>query len=232
MKELLQITVFSMFLLFLIGTSGCSKPTLSEGEPFTYQNIPITKESAKSGEGEIIQFRDNSLVLSGQKLQAGQSLRSVKLTKTDLTQIDLVDTKGRIRIISIVPSLDTKVCEQQTHYLSENNKGLDQNVLLITISIDTPFAQDRFAKEAHIKNVMFLSDYRGGEFGEAHGLLLESPHLLTRAIMVVDKHNIVRFLQISPNLGHLPDMEAAFQEARALVTSAQNHPLGFSSKKS
>ena len=204
-------------LLLFIGIGGCSKPMSKAEKGFAYKELPVAKGSAKSGGGETIKFGGNNLELSGKGIQAGEPLRSVKLTKTDLSHIDLVDTTGKVRIISIVPSLDTKVCEQQTHYLSEKNNGLDQNVTLITISVDTPFAQDRFAKEAHINNVLFLSDYRGGEFGKANGLLLEGPHLLTRAIMVVDRNNIIQFLQISPDLGHLPDMESAFEKARTLL---------------
>jgi thiol peroxidase len=207
-------------LLLFIGIGGCSTLSLKPENGFTYKELPVAKGSAKAGEGESIIFRGNSLLLSGEGIQVGQPLRSVKLTESDLSQIDLVDTKGKVRIISIVPSLDTKVCEQQTHYMSEKNNGLDQNVTLITISVDTPFAQDRFAKEAHINNMLFLSDYRGGEFGKVYGLLMESPHLLARAIMVVDRNNIIQFLQISPDLGHLPDMESAFQKARTLVESA------------
>ena len=206
-------------ILFWVASMGCSGSLLNEGKGFTYKNLPVAKDSAKAGDGETIKFGGNDLILTGQGLQVGQPLRSVKLTQTDLTQIDLVDTKGKVRIISIVPSLDTKVCEQQTHYLSEKNQGLDQKLGLITISVDTPFAQDRFAKEANITNIQFLSDYRGGEFGKVNGLLLEGPHLLTRALVVVDQDNIIQFLQILPDLGHLPDMEAAFQKARTLLES-------------
>jgi thiol peroxidase len=125
-----------------------------------------------------------------------------------------------VRIISVVPSLDTPVCEQQTHYLSEKNKGLDKMVELITVSVDTPFAQKRFAGEAKIENVTFLSDYRGAEFGKAHGLFLKDPHILTRAIMVVDAQNTVRYLQVTPELAQLPDMEEAFRFARSLITAS------------
>ncbi len=219
MKNPFTKLVFNLILLLFIGIVGCSKPGLVSENGFTYKKLPVAKGSAKAGEGEKIKFRGDDLLLSGNAIQVGQPLRSVKLTKTDLSQIDLVDTKGKVRIISIVPSLDTKVCEQQTHYLSEKTQGLDQKVNLITISVDTPFAQDRFAKEADITNILFLSDYRGGEFGKVNGLLLEGPHLLTRAIMVVDQNDIIQFLQISPDLGHLPDMESAFQKARTLVTA-------------
>ena len=83
-----------------------------------------------------------------------------------------------------MPSLDTPVCEQQTHYLSEKNKGLDKMVELVTVSIDTPFAQKRFAEEAKIANVTFLSDYRDAEFGKTYGLFLKGPHILARTVMV------------------------------------------------
>jgi thiol peroxidase len=91
---------------------------------------------------------------------------------------------------------------------------------LITVSVDTPFAQKRFAGEAKIENVTFLSDYRGAEFGKAHGLFLKDPHILTRAVMVVDAHNTVRYLQVTPELVQLPDMEEAFRFARSLITAS------------
>jgi thiol peroxidase len=112
------------------------------------------------------------------------------------------------------------VCEQQTHYLSEKNKGLDKMVELITVSIDTPFAQKRFAEEAKINNVTFLSDFRNADFGKSYGLLLKDPHILARAVMVVDARNVVRHLQITPELAQLPDMDEAFQVARKLITAS------------
>jgi thiol peroxidase len=144
------------------------------------------------------------------------------VAQNDLSLVNIAQTKGtgKVRIISVVPSLDTPVCEQQTHHLSEKNKGLDKMVELITVSVDTPFAQKRFAQEAKIDNVTFLSDYRGAEFGKTYGLFLKDPHLLARAVMVVDKQNTVRYLQITPELTQLPDMEEAFQFARSLITAS------------
>jgi thiol peroxidase len=98
--------------------------------------------------------------------------------------------------------------------LSEKNAGLDQSIQLITVSIDTPFAQKRFAEDAKISNITFLSDYRGGDFGRAYGLLVPDLHVLARSIMVVDRDNVIRYLQIVPELASLPDMDAAFQVAR------------------
>jgi thiol peroxidase len=111
------------------------------------------------------------------------------------------------------------VCEQQTHYLSEKNKGLDKMIELVTVSVDTPFAQKRFSQEAKIANVTFLSDYRDAEFGKAYGLYLKGPHILARTVMVVDANNTVRYLQITPELTHLPDLEEAFTVAKSLITA-------------
>lgn len=203
--------------LSLFWTTGCSSLQMSDQGDFTYQNLPVATQSVLPGEGATVLFRGNSLPLSGQPLREGDSLRSVSLTKPDLSMVNLTEVLGMVRVISVVPSIDTKVCEQQTHYMSEKNQGLDQHVQLITVSLDTPFAQQRFAKDAHISNVEFLSDYREAQFGRAHGLFLEGPHVLSRAILVVDSKNVVRHLQVSPDVGQLPDMDKAFQVARSLI---------------
>ncbi len=197
--------------------ASCAGGGRHSEQGFSYKNIEMDTTSARTGQGSTIQFKGNPLPLSGRSIQVGDSLRSVNLAKGDLSLIDVTDTGGSVRLINVVPSLDTTVCEQQTHYLSEKNQGLDQQVELITISVDTPFAQDRFAKGAEINNVRFLSDFRGGDFGKTHGLLLEGPHVLARSVLVVDGHNVVRHLQVTPDLAHMPDMEKAFQVARSLV---------------
>jgi len=205
------------FIFMTAALGGCAGIGGPSESPFTYKDIQIDTASAGTGDGSTIQFKGNPLPLSGLPLQVGDTLRSANLAKGDLSLIDVTETGRSVRIINIVPSLDTKVCEQQTHYLSEKNQGLDQHVDLITISVDTPFAQARFAKEAGIANVTFLSDFRGGTFGQTHGLLLEGPHVLARTVLVVDRQNVIRHLQVTPDLGHMPDMENAFQVARSLV---------------
>ena len=211
-----------LLTLTCLGIPGCGT-LASPGIPdFAYKNLPVADGSAVAGEGNNILFQGKPMALSGMGIKVGDRLRDVKLVQTDLSMVNINETKGKgkVRIISIVPSLDTKVCEQQTHYLSEKNKGLDRMVELITISIDTPFAQKRFAEEAKIANVTFLSDFRAADFGKAHGLLLKDPHLLSRAVMVVDKHNKVRYLQITPELAQLPDLDEAFRFAHSLVTAS------------
>ncbi len=204
-------------ILILAYVVGCAGRTPSGEIAFVYKDLPVASGSAAAGEGHAVIFAGSPLKLEGTGIEVGDRLRDVQVTKEDLSLINIADTRGQVRIISVVPSLDTTVCEQQTHYLSEKNKGLDTRVVLITVSVDTPFAQRRFAKDAKIFNVTFLSDYRGGAFGKTYGLLLTQPHLLARTVMVVDKDNVVRYMQVTPELPQMPDMEAAFRAARALL---------------
>ncbi len=211
--------IMGTMLCLLLGLAGCQT---TAGSNFTYKSMPVADGSAVAGEGNKILFKGSPLALTGSGVKIGDTLRDVKVAQNDLSLVNIGETKGsgKVRIISVVPSLDTPVCEQQTHILSERNKGLDKMVELITVSVDTPFAQMRFAREAKIANVTFLSDYRGAEFGKTHGLFLEGKHILTRAVMVVDKTNTIRYLQITPEIAQLPDMEEAFQFARRLVTES------------
>jgi thiol peroxidase len=212
-----RLFVFSM--ISSLAWSGCMGA--ASDSVFRYKNLPVADGTVIAGEGHTVLFKGSPLVLTGTGIRVGDQLRDVKLVQTDLSLVNIVETKGKgkVRIISVVPSLDTKVCEQQTHILSERNKGLDRMVELITVSIDTPFAQKRFAEEAKITNVTFLSDYRGADFGKTHGLFLKDPHLLARAVMIVDPQNKVRYLQVTPELAQLPDMDEAFKVAKSLITS-------------
>jgi thiol peroxidase len=204
-------------LIAVGGLAGCEDFLGMKSKAFSYKDLPIAKGSATAGEGNSVTLRGISKPLAGPGIKVGDPLREVNLAKGDLSLMNLADTKGTVRIISVVPSLDTAVCEQQTHYLSEKNNGLDKSVGLITISVDTPFAQSRFAKEAKIDNVTFLSDFRGGDFGKAYGLLVKDPHFLARTVMVVDKDNVIQYLQVTPELAQMPDMDAAFAAARQIV---------------
>lgn len=212
-----HLSIVGLVIAALVGSSGCAGMGSPAGTEFMYKNLPVATGSAEPGEGHTVTFKGTPLALAGPGIKVGDALRDVKVAKGDLSLVNIADTKGKVRILNIVPSLDTTVCEQQTHHLSEKNSGLDKMVELITISVDTPFAQGRFAKEAKISNVTFLSDYRGGDFGKAHGLLVEGPHILARTVMVVDKDNVIRYLQVTPELAQMPDMDAAFRAAKALL---------------
>ncbi len=163
-----------------------------------------------------VSLHGKPLTLTGIPLQEGENLPAVTIPNSGMQMIDLKSFKGKVTIISIVPSIDTKVCEKQTHILSEENGGLDKTVRLVTISRDLPFAQKRFAEEAKIHNVLFLSDYRDGGFGASSGLMIQENRLLARALVVVDKEGVIRYLEVVPDLGQLPDMKKAFRLAGSL----------------
>jgi thiol peroxidase len=170
---------------------------------------------------EKIQVSRNGkpLTLAGTPLQVGEMLPELSLTDTSMKMVDLKSFQGKVTVLSVVPSLDTPICEKQTHILSEENEGLDQTVRLVTVSRDLPFAQKRFAKEAKIANILFLSDYRDAAFGLAGGLLIQETRLLTRAVLVLDRNGAIRHIEIVPDLGTLPDMKRALATARGLEQS-------------
>ena len=179
--------------------------------------IAVAKGNNKPGDGNTVTFQGNALPLMGTGVEVGKPLPAAMLTNSSLGPVNLADTSGKVKIINIVPSVDTKTCEEQTHQLSEKNGGLDKQVDLITVSMDLPFAQQRFAKEAKISNVTFLSDYKTGEFGKNYGLMIQPLHLLARTVIVTDKQNIVRYIQVVPEITELPDMPAAMAAAKALL---------------
>ena len=171
---------------------------------------------AFAGPSPTITLRGQPLTLVGQTLAVGQPLPDILLPDAGMNGVKLNSFRGQVTLISIVPSIDTKVCEKQTHILSEENNGLDATVRLVTISRDLPFAQKRFSENANIKNVLFLSDYRGAQFGRNTGLLIKESQLLARAVLVLDKEGIIRYLEIVPELAQLPKMQKAFDFAKTL----------------
>ena len=168
------------------------------------------------GEVQIVTLRGKPLTLMGEKSQVGKTLPNVRLSDLGLHMIDLRSFKDKVTILSVVPSIDTPTCDKQTHILSEDNRGLDKTANLITVSRDLPFAQKRFAKEAKINNITFLSDYRDAEFGKSTGLLIKENRLLARAIFVLDQKGIIRYLEVVSELAKLPNMERAMEFARSL----------------
>lgn len=210
MKNKLLVSVLLTGLLGL-GTGL----VLAAGEEV--QAIKVNKGSGTPGDGNTVAMKGSPLPLSGQAVKVGEPLPSAIVSAGNLGPVDIAKGDGKVRIISVVPSVDTPTCEAQTHALSEKDRKLADKVEMITISMDLPFAQQRFAKEAKIKNVTFYSDYKTGAFGKNNGLLIDPLRLLARAVIVTDKDNIVRYIQVVPELTELPDMAAAMDAAKALL---------------
>lgn len=179
---------------------------------------PVTVETGSAVPGTEVARNGQKLALAGTGIAVGQPLPDTSLVDaTTMQPVNLRDYRGNVLLLSIVPSIDTKVCEAQTHYLGEKGDNLPAEVKRITISRDTPFAQIRFAEEAKLEDISYLSDYKEGGFGRSVGLLLEGPRLLARSVIIVDKKGIVRYIQVVPEITHLPDMEEAFNRAAALA---------------
>ena len=204
-KSFVAVIVLVYFSILL---SGCASP------PGT--KVPV--DFMSSTPGGTVTMRGEPLQLTGTPLQVGDPLpESVLIDAFTMKTVDLSRLKGKVLIVSMVPSLDTKVCEAQTHYLGEQGARLPAEIARITVSRDTPFAQKRFAEEAKLTGITYLSDYREGSFGRSTGLLQKQSMLLARAVLVVDKNGIVRYVQVVPELSHLPDMETAFNRAEGLL---------------
>jgi thiol peroxidase len=169
---------------------------------------------ASATPGGQVNFRGQSIKLLGSRITVGKPLPSIELVDAmTMNSVDLSKERGSVLLLSLVPSLDTPVCEEQTHYLGEKGNMLPKDVKRVVISRDTPFAQKRFAKEAKLTNLQYLSDYKQGDFARSTGLLTEGLMLFARSVIVVDKQGVVRYIQVVPEMTHLPDMAKAFQEA-------------------
>jgi thiol peroxidase len=207
---------FFMFLKRVLIFFGLSVMVLIFGCATPQPKIPM--DLASSQPGTQVSYRGNPVKLLGSPLSVGKPLASVEVVDAmSMKDVDLSKERGSVLLVSIVPSLDTPVCEEQTHYLGEKGDRLPKSVKRIVISRDTPFAQKRFAKEAKLTDLQYLSDYKQGDFGRSTGLLTEGLMLLARSVIIVDKEGIVRYIQVVPEMSHLPDMEKAFEKATELA---------------
>jgi thiol peroxidase len=181
------------------------------------QAMTVAKGSVAPGDGSSVTLRGNAMPLAGTPVRVGEPLPTATLVGGNLAPVNIADAKGKIRIINVVPSLDTPTCDAQTHELAEKDPALAQNVEMVTVSMDLPFAQARWARAAKVKVMTFLSDYQKAEFGLNNGLLIQPLRLLARAVIVTDKDGVVRCLQVVPEVTELPDMQAAMDAAKGLM---------------
>ena len=203
MKKII-IYIFAIIAVLLF-SQGCS------------QKSSMTVNTGSVQPGGIIQKGDTKLQLIGTPVEVGKTLPVVILTDAfTMKPFSLKDLYGKVVFLSVVPSIDTKVCEEQTHYLGEEGDRLADDIVRVTISRDTPFAQKRFAEAANLTDIQYLSDHRDASFGMATGLLIDKNRLLARSVLIVDKTGTLRYFQVLPQITQLPDMERAFDVANAL----------------
>jgi thiol peroxidase len=155
----------------------------------------------------------NPFTLVGPELKAGDAAPDFSVVNSSLKPVHLADTAGKTRIFSVVPSLDTPVCDAQTRRFNEEAGKLD-NVDIYTVSMDLPFAQKRFCNSFALDNVKMLSDHKEASFGENWGTLIKELRILSRAIFVVDAENTVKYVEYVPEVGDFPNYEAALAAAK------------------
>ncbi len=163
-----------------------------------------------------VTFQGNPLTLEGNEVKVGDTAPDVEVLANDLSPVRLSGFRGKICVICSVPSLDTPVCDTQTRKFNEQAASLGDNVVVLTISMDLPFAQQRWCGSANAEYVQTLSDHRKAEFGNGFGVLIKELRLLSRAVFVVDAEGIIRYIQIVDELTDEPDYEAALKAVKEI----------------
>lgn len=152
-----------------------------------------------------VTMKGNPVTLIGSDVQVGSSAPDCTLTAKDLSDFKLSSLKGKKVIISVVPSLDTPVCDLQTKRFNKEAQTFGEDVVILTISMDLPFAQKRWCGATGADKVITLSDHREAAFGQAYGLLVKGIRLLARAVLIVDAKGVLRYKQIVPEITTEPD---------------------------
>lgn len=165
----------------------------------------------------LVTMKGQPLSLLGDGLKVGDKAPNFEVIANDLSQVKFSSFRGKVCIISSVPSLDTGVCDRMTRRFNEEAGGLGQDVAVLTISMDLPFAQKRWCGAAGVKNVQTLSDHREASFGKAYGVLIKGLRLLARAVFVVDKQGVIRYTEIVAELTNEPNYEAAIKAAKEML---------------
>ncbi len=163
----------------------------------------------------ITTFAGNPVTLLGKEIKVGDKAPEFVALRGDLSPFTLKDVEGKVKLISIVPSVDTGVCELQTIRFNQEASKLN-DVAIITISCDLPFAQARFCGAKGIENAIVVSDYKDTTFGLNYGFLIEEFRLLNRGIVVIDKDDIVRYVEYVSEVTDHPDYDKALEAAKSL----------------
>ena len=165
----------------------------------------------------VVTFAGNPIALLGKEVKVGDKAPAFTLLDNGLGEETLADYAGKVKVISVVPSLDTGVCDAQTRWFNQNVSKLGENVVVLTVSVDLPFAQKRWCGAAGIDQVETLSDHRDLSFGENYGFILEGLRLLSRGIVVIDKDDVVRYVEYVPEVTSAVNFDAAEAATKELV---------------
>jgi len=165
----------------------------------------------------LITFKGGPLTLVGDQVKVGQKAPEFVGIDNNLSPVKFSSYLGKVCIISSVVSLDTPVCDTQTRKFNEEASRLGPNVVILTISMDLPFAQKRWCGAAGVDRIHTLSDYRDTSFGTSYGVLIKELRLLARAIFLVDRKGVLQYKELVKEVTHEPDYNAVLSELKKLV---------------
>lgn len=172
--------------------------------------------SATERQGAVT-FKGQPLTLVGPELKPGDKAPDFTIIDQSLQPVSLKDYAGKIVLLSVVPSLDTSICSAQTKRFNEEASRLPEDVAILTISMDLPFAQARFCGTENIDRVKVLSDHRDASFAQAYGTLVKELRLESRAIFVIDRDGVIRYVEYVPEIATHPNYDAALEAVKQLL---------------
>ena len=199
-----------LVLFAAVAIGACTKPSTTTESPGRPEATVRT---------DLVTLRGTPLTLEGAGVNIGQPAPDVVLVANDMTEKRLSDFRGQTVILATVPSIDTAVCDLETRTFNERAAALPGDVVVLTVSMDLPFAQTRWCAAHGIDRVVTLSDYKHRDLGEHFGVRIRESGLLARTVTVIDPNGIVRYQEIVPELTAEPDYEAALRSAQSSLDS-------------
>ncbi|MBQ7585694.1 MAG: thiol peroxidase [Desulfovibrionaceae bacterium] len=166
---------------------------------------------------QTVTFQGQVMHLEGQAPKVGQAAPDFSLTANDMSARDLKHYAGKILVVVAVPSLDTPVCDMEVRRFNTLAADLSQDITIVAVSRDLPFAQARWCGASGTKRVEALSDYRQGSFGKSYGLYIQELDLLARAVFIIDRQGQLRYSQLVAEVANEPDYDAVLEALKALV---------------
>lgn len=165
----------------------------------------------------MVTMKGNPVTLSGHALKVGDMAPYFEVTGNDMKPVKFSSFSGKVCVISSVPSLDTPVCDMETRRFNKEAAGLGPDVVILTISMDLPFAQKRWCGAAGVDRVITLSDHKTAGFGTAYGVLIKELRLLARAVFVTDKKGVIQYIQIVKEIAEEPDYSGVISAVKGLI---------------
>ncbi len=164
-----------------------------------------------------VSFGGNPVTLLGKEAKTGTRASEFTVVNADMKPVHSGDFQGKIKVLSVAPSVDTPVCAAQTRRFNQEAAMLSDNVVILSISMDLPFALKRFCGAEGIDKVETLSDHKEADFGKKYGFLVEELRLLSRGVIIIDQEDIIRYVEYVPEIGNEPDYKKAMEALRRIL---------------